>query len=170
MGADLSGLSTLIQSGSLMSYPPKRFKTMAWGSELNLTFLEFIMTWLSLLLLVKIIGSVLFLVLPLLFLSKEKLEKALLVQAQTPQLFRLYGMAILALLVGYSFGVSAAESETFPWGVVFMGIVSNGGAALILLFSAGSKTNRISLIVFGLIALGLVFSALYPDWVLKSAW
>ncbi|MBB4012602.1 hypothetical protein GGR36_001910 [Niveibacterium umoris] len=36
-------------------------------------------------------------------------------------LLRLYGVASTALLVGYAFGIPAAESGQFPWGVVSMG-------------------------------------------------
>ena len=50
-----------------------------------------------------------------------------------PQLFlRLLGMAYTALVVGYAFGLRATIQGTYPTGVVWVGIVSNGGAFLLL--------------------------------------
>lgn len=50
---------------------------------------------------------------------------------------RLLGMAYAALLVGYAFGYFAIQGGTYPRGVVWTGIVSNGGACMLLgLFSS----------------------------------
>ncbi|MEM7437678.1 MAG: hypothetical protein AAF436_21170, partial [Myxococcota bacterium] len=48
---------------------------------------------------------------------------------------RLLGWAYLALCVGYLGGLRSAQRGTFPRGVVAMGIVSNGGAAILLTMS-----------------------------------
>lgn len=45
---------------------------------------------------------------------------------------RLLGMAYTALLVGYVFAFFAIRKGIYPSGVVFTGIVSNGGACLLL--------------------------------------
>src|SRR4051794_20581949 len=45
---------------------------------------------------------------------------------------RLLGMAYAALLLGYAFGFFAIREGIYPRGVVWTGIVSNGGACLLL--------------------------------------
>jgi hypothetical protein len=51
----------------------------------------------------------------------------------TPLVFlRLLGMAYTALVVGYAFGLRDALKGQWPLGVVAMGLVSNGGACLLL--------------------------------------
>jgi len=129
------------------------------------------MSWLSLLLLTKIAVTGLLVAAPFLFLPKTMLEKVTNTTAQTSALYRLYGVAIVALLVGYAFGIPSAEVGQFPWGVVTMGTVSNGGAALLLLaFSRGNKPNRFSAAFFGLVALGLVVAMILPSSAVQKAW
>jgi len=54
-----------------------------------------------------------------------------------PLLFvRLLGMAYVALLVGYGLGLRDARAGRYPATVVWMGLVSNGGACLLLLVAA----------------------------------
>jgi hypothetical protein len=56
-----------------------------------------------------------------------------------PELFlRLLGMAYGALVVGYGFGLRSAKQGQYPAGTVWVGIVSNGGACLILTVAAVS--------------------------------
>lgn len=78
---------------------------------------------------------------------------------------RLLGMAYAALLVGYTFGFFAIRERIYPRGVVWTGIVSNGGACLILgLFrstwcawpSCGPALMWASLTATGLITAGLL--------------
>ncbi len=128
------------------------------------------MTWLSLLLIVKIVVTSILVALPFLVLPKIKLEKVTKISAPSATFFRLYGMAILALLVGYSFGISPAENNHFPWGVASMGLVSNCGAALILLLSRSGRQNQYLGIFFSLIALGLITSMIAPEAALQKAW
>ncbi len=129
------------------------------------------MTWLSLLLIIKIGVTGLLVAAPFLLLPKPKLERALKLTAPTPALFRLYGVAITALLVGYAFGIPAAEAGQFPWGVTCMGAVSNGGAAILLLaYSQGSQQNRVSGAFFGVIALGLLAAMIVPANAMQKAW
>lgn len=45
---------------------------------------------------------------------------------------RLLGMAYAALLVGYTFGFFTIRRGTYPAGVIWTGIVSNGGACMLL--------------------------------------
>jgi hypothetical protein len=129
------------------------------------------MTWLSLLLATKITFTALLIAVPFLFLPKSALEKSTKMQASTPVFFRLYGVAIVALLVGYGFGIPAAEAGTFPWGVAVMGAVSNAGAAALLFAHARhSKANFLLGSFFCLIALGLVVAMGMPPWALQRAW
>ena len=54
-----------------------------------------------------------------------------------PQLFlRLLGMAYLALLVGYVLGWRETRQNRYPEMVVWVGLVSNGGACVILVVAA----------------------------------
>ena len=58
-----------------------------------------------------------------------------------PTLFlRLLGMAYTALVVSYAFGLQSSLRGDYPAGVVWTGIVSNGGAFLLLVLSAISGT------------------------------
>ena len=129
------------------------------------------MTWLSLLLITKIGITGLLVAAPFMLLPKSKLEKSLSITMPTPVFFRLYGVAITALLVGYAFGIPAAEAGRFPWGVTCMGTVSNGGAAILLLaYSQGSKQNRMLGAFFGMIALGLIVAMIVPASAIQKAW
>ncbi len=129
------------------------------------------MSWLSLLLIIKISVTGLLVAAPFMLLPKSKLEKATNIATPTPVLFRLYAVAITALLVGYAFGIPAAEAGRFPWGVTCMGTVSNGGAAILLLaYSQKSKQNRWLGAFFGLVALGLVAAMILPAGAIQKAW
>lgn len=129
------------------------------------------MSWLALLLIIKIAVTALLVALPFLFAPLEKLEKTIRVSAQNPLFFRLYGVAITALLVGYAFGVPVAERGQFPWGVTSMGLVSNAGAAFLLLRANKPRSHGFGLgAFFALIAVGLTLSMALPREALLSAW
>ena len=49
---------------------------------------------------------------------------------------RLMGVAFFALLAGYAFGLGAIRRGEFPYHVVYVGLVSNGGATLLILIAA----------------------------------
>ena len=54
-----------------------------------------------------------------------------------PQVFlRLLGTAYVALVVGYAFALRAISRDEYPASAVWVGIVSNGGAFLILIVAA----------------------------------
>ena len=128
------------------------------------------MSWLSLLLITKIGVTGLLVAAPFLLLPKSKLEKSTNITTPTSLFFRLYGVAITALLVGYAFGIPTAEDGRFPWGVVCMGTVSNGGAAILLLAYSQNKNNRVLAAFFGLIALGLIATMVLPASAIQKAW
>jgi len=129
------------------------------------------MTWLSLLLIIKIVVTTILVAVPFLFLPKSALEKLTGMSGNKPVFFRLYGVAIVALLVGYCFGIPSAENGIFPWGVIAMGTASNSGAAALLLTNAGnSKANLLLGSFFALIALGLIVTMSMSQWALQRAW
>lgn len=53
---------------------------------------------------------------------------------------RLLGMAYTALVVGYVFGFRSARRGVYPAEVVWVGIVSNGGAFVLLLAAALNRS------------------------------
>ena len=94
------------------------------------------MSGLSRVLVAKIALTLLLWCVPLLLLPASLLEQ-LGFPVPEPQVFlRLLGMAYTALVVGYVFGLLASLHGEYPLGVVWTGIVSNGGACLVLAVAA----------------------------------
>lgn len=120
------------------------------------------MTAISLILSAKIMVTLLLVMAPFLLLPQRRLEAITGVSAASATIFRLYGMAVAALLVGYSLGLWQSMNGVFPWAAALMGIVSNAGAAGILAF-APSASSRVSATIFGTIGLLLIWAAFYPD-------
>lgn len=89
-----------------------------------------------------------------------------------PQLFlRLLGMAYVALVLGYGFGLHDTLRHQYPETIIWVGVVSNGGACLLLAMAAltqawhgwGTMAQAImwgSLLGTGAISLGLVWFGL----------
>jgi hypothetical protein len=74
-----------------------------------------------------------------------------------PLLFlRLLGMAYAALVVGYWFGLQAARRGEYPRDVVWVGIVSNGGAFVMLAIAAVAGTWS----SWGIVANALMWASL----------
>ena len=128
------------------------------------------MTYLTLLLLIKISVTFIFVVLPFLFSSKERIEKLIFIQANSPLFIRLYGVAILSLLVGYGSAIPLAQSGVFPWGILLMGLVSNSGASSLMFILGSGKQSRVFAIFFGAIALLLVLAMAFPVTSLQKVW
>jgi len=128
------------------------------------------MTYLDLILLAKIAGTALFVGLPFLLLPTKKLVTLLKIEgseAAVP-LIRLYGWAVIALLVGYSFGFSWVTRDVFPIGVVTMGLVSNAGATALLVFTGAWRQAMPMTIFLGAIATLLGFAMASPSTVMAS--
>ena len=128
------------------------------------------MTYLDLILLAKIAGTALFVGLPFLLLPTAKLVKLLEIEGAEAALplIRLYGWAVIALLVGYSFGFSWVSRDVFPIGVVTMGLVSNAGATLLLVIT-GAWRKAIAMTAFlGAIAASLCFAMASPNTVMTA--
>ena len=119
------------------------------------------MSAISLILTAKIMVTVVLVTGLFLLLPRHRLETMTGVSAASATLFRLYGMAATALLVGYGVGLWQSMNGAFPWTAVLMGIVSNVGAAGILAF-APAASSRAFATVFGVIGLLLVWAALRP--------
>ena len=121
------------------------------------------MTYLSLVLIVKIGITLLGAVVPFLF-GPSSLAASVLSMERPPALLqRLYGVAILALLVGYGFGIPAAEAGKVPWGVLSMGLVSNAGAAFLLATLGRGPMPKLGAALFGAIAAALAACLLLPE-------
>ncbi|WP_299627784.1 hypothetical protein [uncultured Tateyamaria sp.] len=119
------------------------------------------MSAISLILTVKIVVTVILVAGPFLLLPRPRLETMTGVSATSGSLFRLYGMAASALLVGYGVGLWQSMNGEFPWAAVLMGLVSNAGAAGILAF-ARTASSRVYAVIFGTIGLLLIWAALSP--------
>ncbi|TCL08120.1 hypothetical protein BXY66_0153 [Shimia isoporae] len=121
------------------------------------------MTLLTYVLILKIAISLLCLVAPYLLLPSARLDTITWLPKGTPLMYRLYGTAILALLVAYGSGNYSLAHGIFPWGIVLMGIVSNLGATAYMLMSQQRRALRGGIAFFGAIGLLLVAAALMPD-------
>lgn len=108
----------------------------------------------------KIVATGLFVVVPLLFAPLGRLNHRWKTRLEQPLLFRLYGVAILALLVGYASGYWTLAAGAFPWGVAAMGVVSNGLAGSLLAWRGPTPQLRGSAAFFLSIALALVVAVL----------
>ena len=85
------------------------------------------------------------------------------VETASPTLFRLYGVAVLALLFGYATAIPNIQAGIFPWAIVIMGAISNGGAALFLVRDSSIWGRRILIVIFGGIFLALIASMAFPS-------
>ncbi len=125
---------------------------------------------LALVLIVKIVFTAIFvaipdLVFPLSRLSPTFTAPGLLV------LFRLYGIAILALLVGYGAALRDVLRDSFPRWLVLMGLISNAGAVIVVVVIGGRHAIDGGMFFFGAIALLLLISLIRPDLAMRTlAW
>lgn len=88
------------------------------------------------LLISKILLTAVAVCIPLLFFSPELLQRLGFLVPEATLFLRLLGIAYLALLVSYAFGVREARRGIYPAAIVWVGIVSNTGACLILSLAA----------------------------------
>ena len=83
--------------------------------------------------LVKMILTVFLWIVPLLFFRISFLEAQFHVSLQSiAVLIKVLGAGYVALFVNHGFGYAAKRNNAYPRGVVWTGIVSNGGAFLLL--------------------------------------
>ena len=100
------------------------------------------MTFLAFVLVFKILGSLPLIAGPLLLASPERLGGGVALPPPMVTTFRLYGVSILAVLVGYAYGLWLIGQGQYPWGVVAMGLVSNFGGAALMWRSGGWRRSR----------------------------
>ncbi|MFD2167884.1 hypothetical protein ACFSJY_16645 [Thalassotalea euphylliae] len=122
------------------------------------------MTALTLLIIIKIVVTIIAVSIPFLFVPHHKLEKLSGFETNNPLIFRLYGIAITSLLLGYGSGIISAEQGIFPTGIVVMGILSNCGAAFVIFLYETTFLNRVLGGIF--LSIGLVLSAAF----VKQVW
>ena len=125
------------------------------------------MTILDLVLAVKILGTGLFCAAPFLLLSGQRLGALLGIGPEAVPLVRLYGVAVLALLVGYCSAFSPFIDGQFPWGIVAMGLVSNGFATLTLFLTRQVHKARGMTALIGGITVALAVCAVLPAAVMQ---
>ena len=128
------------------------------------------MTPLSLLLVIKIVGTFFPVAAPLLILPKARIDQLSGFSPSDVSLYRLYGMAVLALLVGYLGGYFQIEAGVFPIGVLAMGFVSNAGAFAVMVITGRAQKTPLSAAFFGLIAAGLAAAYLFQDFAMTPLW
>ena len=130
------------------------------------------MSGLSVTFIVKIVATLVFWCVPLLFFPNDVLAMLGFPEQPTYVFVRLLGWAYLALCVGYAFGLRASLRGERLAGPIWVGIVSNGGASALLLFfgRSGSWTDwgalaqalmwastvATALITFGLVWFGVL--------------
>lgn len=114
----------------------------------------------------KIAGTALLIALPFLVLSTDRLN-ALTGAEGGPVLFRLYGVSFLALLVGYAFGFAELAQGRFPFAVAVMGLVSNAGAAAVMIALHAWRRSLPAFILVTSAALGLTTCLIFPNWAIS---
>ena len=95
---------------------------------------------LSRILIIKIVLTTLIWCIPLLLFPAAWL-KLLGFPVPEPQLFlRLLGMAYAALVLAYVFGLCDTLRNQYPQTIIWVGVISNGGACILLAMAALTQT------------------------------
>ena len=128
------------------------------------------MSFLALVLTAKIVLTGILTAVPFLVLPGARLAAVTGVTGGGETLFRLYGIAIVALLVGYASGFWALARGEFPWGVVAMGLVSNAGGASLLVASGAWRRAKPITFVVAAVAVSLATCAAWPDLATRPLW
>jgi hypothetical protein len=120
---------------------------------------------------VKILFTLFLWCIPLLLVPGKLLASLGIPEPINIVFLRLLGMAYVALMVGYIFGLIAILNGGYPIETIWVGIISNGGAFLLLLIYRFLNTWSswksfiqiimwISIVATGGITFGLVFAGL----------
>ncbi|MEM7243224.1 MAG: hypothetical protein AAF429_13655 [Pseudomonadota bacterium] len=127
------------------------------------------MSFCALLLLVKMVITFVLIALPLIFAPHAILEK-LWRQPAPELLFRLYGIALMALIVGYGLAyVAHNRGDDVSW-VFPIAIVSNGGAALAIAWLTRGMVRALGGGFFGIMALGFAAAWAWPASLMQPLW
>ena len=92
------------------------------------------MSNLSKVLIFKILGTIFLLCLPLLLFPASLLENFGFPKQESYMFVRMLGWAYLSLCVGYYFSLKASLKGKRLMGPIYVGLVSNGGACMYLLY------------------------------------
>ncbi|MEM1140368.1 MAG: hypothetical protein AAGF19_08425 [Pseudomonadota bacterium] len=129
------------------------------------------MSALAVLLIAKIGVTLVAVGIPMLVFPKQRIEALSGWSATTGTVYRLYGMAVIALLVGYSGGLyEVLVLDRVPWTVLAMGFVSNAGASAVLVVTGEAAQRKMSTVFFGAIAAGLALALMLPDRSMVALW
>ena len=128
------------------------------------------MSFLAIVLAIKIVVIGFAIAIPFLTFSSSWLAGLTGVEGGGEIIFRLYGVAILALLIGYASAFPMLARGAFPWFVVVMGIVSNGGATAVLVLIGAWRRLLLLTSFLGAITAALVSTALDPSFAVKALW
>ncbi|MGO4716646.1 hypothetical protein [Bradyrhizobium sp. 2TAF24] len=129
------------------------------------------MTAIAFILIVKIAVTAVLTAAPFLLTPEPQLAAMLRTTGDGARvIFRLYGVAVLALLVGYGSGFWTIAEGRFPFGVAAMGVVSNGGAAAALLITGGWRRARLVTAFVAGIAVVLLLAAAFSRQALAPLW
>ncbi len=128
------------------------------------------MSFLALVLVAKIGVTGLFVGLPFFALPATRISAATGYDVGSAPLFRLYGTAIFALLIGYASGFWAIAQGVFPWGVVAMGLFSNGVGAAMLYGTGAWRQSRLVALFIAAIAAALLVAAAFPHRAIMPLW
>ncbi|MEM1263542.1 MAG: hypothetical protein AAGH76_14160 [Pseudomonadota bacterium] len=126
------------------------------------------MTYLALLLVTKIAVTAVAVAAPLLLFSGERVQAVTGFRESDPAVFRLYGVAIVALLVGYGGGLWQLNTGVVPVGVMLMGLVSNIGAAVMMFVTGIAQKRPLGAVFFALIGGGFAVFLARPDLALQT--
>jgi hypothetical protein len=127
------------------------------------------MSFISLLLIAKIIVTGLMIALPFLLLPADKLSKMTGADNATT-LFRLYGIAIAALLVGYGSAFPLIADGKFPFGIAAMGILSNGGPAAFMFATGAWQRQKFMSFFLASVGISLVLASLNSTAAMRPLW
>lgn len=127
------------------------------------------MTYLTLLLAAKILVTLAAVIVPFLFFKPETLDRLVGFGRPNEAFYRLYGMAIFALVVAYSGGLLQTLSGEYPAQIVAMGIASNVGAACLMVWTGYAREQKALSLFFGSIGIGFVWAALRPGMAMLPA-
>ena len=98
-----------------------------------------------------------------LFAPQKRLNGLMAQYGDSPLTYRLYGLTLLVLFGMYVSGLVAALDGEVSHEVLALGILSNGGAAVLMQTWSGHPTLRRASWLFAAIALALLAAMLFPN-------
>ena len=127
------------------------------------------MSYLSLILSLKIVVTFFTVVVPFIALPQQKIDKLLAATSSLLSIYRLYAMAIFFLLVAYASGIHQIHNNVLPIGILIMGVMSNLSVSVAFIVTGAAKHNVFHTVFFGIIGLLLLCAILYPDMAMQTA-